>query len=64
MLKNLLVSFEVVAPLLLLMIIGGILLRVNVFDNATVKKMNAVIFKAFLPTLIFNNLYNSSNFPE
>ena len=60
MTENLLVSLRVVAPLLLLMLLGGFLLKVNVFDNVTVKKMNGAIFKVFLPALIFNNLYNSN----
>lgn len=60
MTENLLVSLRVVAPLLLLMILGGFLLRVKVLDSGTVKKMNGAIFKAFLPALIFNNLYNSN----
>ena len=58
--ENLMVSFKVVAPLLILMLLGAILLRVHIFDSATVKKMNAAIFKVFLPALIFNNIYNSS----
>ena len=58
--ENLIVSFKVVAPLLILMLLGAVLLRVHIFDTATVKKMNAAIFKVFLPALIFNNIYNSS----
>ena len=58
--ENLIVSFEVVAPLLILMLLGGFLRRIQVFDENTVKKMNASIFKVFLPTLIFYNLYKSS----
>lgn len=57
---NLLVSFRVVAPLLILMLLGAFMLRVHIFDDATVKKMNTVVFKVFLPALIFNNIYNSS----
>lgn len=58
--ENLIVAFRVVAPLLILMLLGSILLRVHIFDSATVKKMNGAIFKVFLPALIFNNIYNSS----
>lgn len=58
--QNLIVSFNVVAPLLILMLLGGFLLRIHIFDTATVKKMNSAIFKVFLPALIFNNIYNSS----
>ena len=57
---NLIVSFEVVAPLLILMLLGAVLLRVHIFDEITVKKMNAAVFRVFLPALIFNNVYNSS----
>lgn len=60
MAENLLVSLRVVAPLLLLMLLGGFLLKVHVLDSSTVKKMNGAIFKVFLPALIFNNLYNSN----
>lgn len=57
--KNLVISFEVVAPLLLLMLVGAFIRRINVMDESTVKKMNGAVFKAFLPALIFNNLYKS-----
>lgn len=58
--ENLKLSFEIIAPLLILMLLGGFLRKIQVFDDNTVKKMNASIFKVFLPTLIFYNLYNSS----
>lgn len=58
--ENLKLSFEIIAPLLILMLLGGFLRKIQVFDDNTVKKMNAAIFKVFLPTLIFYNLYNSS----
>ena len=57
---NLIVSFNVVAPLLILMLLGGFLLRVHIFDTPTVKKMNAAVFRVFLPAMIFNNIYKSS----
>ncbi len=57
---NLIVSFEVVAPLLILMLLGAMLLRIHIFDDSIVKKMNTAVFKVFLPALIFNNVYNSS----
>ncbi len=58
--ENLILSFKVVAPLLILMLLGAFMLRVHIFDDAMVKKMNAAVFKVFLPALIFNNIYNSS----
>ncbi len=58
--ENLVVSFKVVAPLIILMLLGAFMLRVHIFDDATVKKMNTAVFKVFLPALIFYNIYNSS----
>lgn len=58
--ENLKVSFEVVAPLLILMLVGAFIRKMNVIDDSTVKKMNGAVFKVFLPALIFNNIYNSS----
>lgn len=58
--ENLKVSFEVVAPLLILMLVGAFIRKTNVIDESTVKKMNSVVFKVFLPVLIFNNIYKSS----
>ena len=58
--ENLILSFKVVAPLLILMLLGAFMLRVHIFDDATVKKMNTAVFKVFLPALIFYNIYNSS----
>lgn len=58
--ENLKLSFEIIAPLLILMLLGGFLSKIQVFDDNTVKKMNGSIFKVFLPVLIFYNLYNSS----
>lgn len=58
--ENLILSFKVVAPLIILMLLGAFMLRVHIFDDATVKKMNTAVFKVFLPALIFYNIYNSS----
>ncbi len=38
----------------------SVLLRVHIFDDATVKKMNTAAFKVFIPALIFYNIYSSS----
>lgn len=58
--ENLILSFKVVAPLLILMLLGAFMSGIHIFDDATVKKMNTAVFKVFLPLLIFNNIYNSS----
>ncbi len=56
---NLILSFTVIMPIFIMMVLGYVLKKVNVFDNDTIKRLNKSVFKAFLPTLIFYNVYTS-----
>ena len=56
---NLILSFTVIMPIFIMMVLGYVLKRVNVFDNDSIKKLNKSVFKAFLPALIFYNVYTS-----
>ena len=57
--ENLILSFNIIFPLFLLMVLGYFLKAVGMLDKTTLKKMNSLIFKAFLPCLIFYNVYTS-----
>ena len=57
--QNLVLSFNIIFPLFLLMVLGYFLKAVGMLDKTTLKKMNSIIFKAFLPCLIFYNVYTS-----
>ena len=57
--QNLILSLNIVLPLFLLMVLGYFLKTVGMLDKVTLKKMNSLIFKAFLPCLIFYNVYTS-----
>lgn len=57
--KNLILSFNVVAPLCLVMTLGYLLKYIKVLDNDSVKVMNNATFKVFLPTLLFYNIYTT-----
>jgi len=57
--QNFFISFNVVFPIFLMMALGFILKRVGVLSENTVKQMNNVIFRVFLPVMIFKNVYNS-----
>lgn len=57
--QNFLISFNIVFPIFLMMVLGMFLKRIKIFNSTTVKQMNAVIFKAFLPVMIFKNVYES-----
>jgi predicted permease len=57
--ENLILSINVVLPLFLTMTLGYILKRLKMFDDNTLKVMNSVTFKAFLPLLLFYNIYKT-----
>jgi len=57
--NSFLMAVQVIAPLLLLMALGVVLRKIKLIDEATYKKLNTLIFKVFLPPLIFNNVYKS-----
>lgn len=59
-LSNLLLSFNVVLPLFLEMLLGNWLKRVRLLENETVKSLNKATFKCFLPILLFYNIYTSN----
>lgn len=50
-------SFNAVMPILLLMLTGYLLNRLHFADKAFFKKANALVFKLFLPVLLFMNIY-------
>lgn len=55
-----LLAGRVILPLLILMLLGVLLRKTDLMDEATYKKLNTLIFKVFLPPLIFYNVYKSS----
>lgn len=57
--KNLILSFNVVAPLCLVMALGYFLKYIKILDKNSVKIMNNATFKVFLPTLLFYNIYTT-----
>lgn len=50
-------SFNAVMPILLLMLAGYALKMLHFADDAFFKKANALVFKLFLPVLLFVNVY-------
>ena len=51
-------SFNAVVPILLLAVAGYIIKQTGMFDDAFFKKCNTMVFKVFLPILIFKNIYD------
>lgn len=57
--ENFILSINVVLPLFFTIIFGYFLKEIKLFDNYTLKKMNNVVFRSFLPILLFYNIYNT-----
>ena len=56
--ENFLLAFNVVFPIFLIMMLGVILKRKSMVDEKSLNVMNSLIFRLFMPTLLFFNIYN------
>ena len=57
--ENLILSFTVVFPLFAQLVLGFFLKRVGLLDSHTLEHCNKLVFRVFLPTLLFLNVYNA-----
>ena len=57
--QNFLISFNVVFPIFLMMALGFLLKALKIMSETTVKQVNNVIFRVFLPLMLFKNVYES-----
>ncbi len=57
--ESLQLSYNAVAPLFVLMLIGYFLKKIKLTDKRGFDTMNKMVFKVFLPVLLFYNLYKT-----
>ncbi len=57
--ESLTVSFNAVAPIFILMLVGYFLKTIKVTDKKGFDTMNKMVFKVFLPVLLFYNIYKT-----
>ncbi len=58
--ENIIVSFNVIAPVFFLMVLGYLLVNyTSLADRKLTKQTNAIVFKIFLPCMLFYNVYQS-----
>lgn len=59
--ENIILSFNVIAPLFFLMVVGYCLTNyTGLMDKAFLKKANSLVFKVFLPCMLFKNIYQNN----
>ena len=52
-------SFESIAPIFLMMLLGYVLKSIKLADKKSFDTMNRLVFKVFLPILLFYNIYKT-----
>ena len=57
--ENLIISLNVVLPLFFSIALGYILKRLGMYDGATLKTLNKLVFKVFLPVYLFYSIYST-----
>lgn len=57
--ENFLFALHIVAPIFLMLLIGFLARRTKLVDDSTVKHVNKLIFRIFLPMLVFYNIYHT-----
>ncbi len=57
--KSLILSFQSIMPVFLLMLLGYMLKGLKLAEKSVFDGINKLIFKAFLPTLLFYNIYKT-----
>ena len=57
-------SFEAVMPIFILMMLGYIIKRIKLVDKRSIDVVNKLVFKIFLPVLLFYNIYNTQTAKE
>ena len=57
-------AFNSVAPILLLVLLGFLLKKLHFAGDDFFKKANSLVFKVFLPILLFTNVYNLTSLSD
>lgn len=58
--ENLILSLNVVLPLFLVIALGYVLKLLGMYETSTLKSMNQLVFKVFLPTYLFQSIYSTN----
>ncbi|MGM9632109.1 MAG: AEC family transporter [Eubacteriales bacterium] len=62
--EDIIFAFNAVLPIILMIVIGYILKKINLLEDEMAKKLNTLVFKLFLPAMLFLNVYKIQNFAE
>ena len=57
--QSFIIAVNAVLPIFLMLALGFSLKHLKLIDNEMITKVNKLVFKVFLPTLLFKNVYSS-----
>ena len=58
--ESFILSLNAVAPIFLLMVLGYVIKKASLMDKKKFDALNKVVFRIFLPVLLFYNIYSTS----
>ena len=62
--EDLIFAINAVLPIILMIIVGYFLKRIKLLEEDTAKKLNTLVFRVFLPVMLFLNVYKIQNFND
>lgn len=62
--EDLLFVINAILPIILMIIVGYFLKKIKLLENEMAKKLNTLVFRVFLPIMLFLNVYKIQSFSE
>ena len=62
--ENLIFVINAILPIILMIVVGYFLKRIKLLEDEIAKKLNTLVFRIFLPVMLFLNVYKIQNFSE
>lgn len=60
--KDIIFAVNAVLPIILMIVVGYFLKKIKLLEDDTAKKLNTLVFRVFLPVMLFLNVYKIENF--
>ena len=62
--EDLLFVINAILPIILMIVVGYFLKKINLLESEMAKKLNTLVFRIFLPVMLFLNVYKIQSFSE
>ena len=62
--QDIIFAINAVSPIVLMIIVGYFLKKIKLLESSTAIKLNTLVFRVFLPIMLFLNVYKIENFTQ